>query len=220
MYILHYVPDTAALAVRLVLEELAQPYRAVLVDRATGEQNSAAYRRLQPLGLIPALETPDGPMFESAAILLWLADRHGALAPLPASRERAGFLSWFVFANNSVHTTLLQIFYPDRTAGEACATAALAAASRRMAQYLGLIEAMVQRDRPGWLSPTQPSILGYYLAMLLRWLKSVGPGHPGYIDSAAFPALHAVLLALESRPAALAVAQAESLGPTLFTNPQ
>ena len=80
-YRLHYAPDNASLIIRLALEELGQAYETTLVNRQAQVQRSAAYRALNPNGLIPVLETPDGPMFETAAILLWLADRHGALAP-------------------------------------------------------------------------------------------------------------------------------------------
>ncbi|MDZ4096832.1 MAG: glutathione S-transferase family protein [Paracoccaceae bacterium] len=223
MYILHYSPDTAALAVRAVLEELNAPYQARLIDREAGALNSPAYRRLHPLGQIPAFETPDGPMFETAAILLWLADRHReagrALAPAPTAPGRASFLAWLFFTNTNIHTTVMQLFYPERTAGDAAAPAVQAAARARMQTALDLLDQMVARDAPDWLSPDQPSVLGYYIAMLLRWMKSYAPGHPTWFDSADFPALHAIASALERRPAALAAARAEGLGNTIFTNP-
>ena len=83
MYVLHYAPDNASLIVRLALEEMGIAYRTVLVDRSRNEQRSAAYLRVNPTGLIPALETPEGPMWETGAILLWLSETHGALAPAP-----------------------------------------------------------------------------------------------------------------------------------------
>ena len=76
MYILHYFPDTASLIVRLVLEELGTPYEARLIDREGGALSSPAYLAMQPLGLIPVLETPQGALFETAAMLLYLAERH------------------------------------------------------------------------------------------------------------------------------------------------
>lgn len=219
MYVLYSVPDTASLVVRIVLEELGQPYRAHLVDRDAGEHDSATYRRLQPLGLIPALETPDGPMFETAAILLWLADRHGALAPTPTAPARAAFLKWFIFTTSTVHPTLLNLFYPERMAGDACVPAVLAAAHDRMQRYLTLLDDMVREERPDWLSPDQPSILGHYIGMLLHWLRIYGPGHPAHFNTADFPALHAVLAGLEARSATLAVSADEGFGPMLYTNP-
>ena len=118
MYVLHYFPDTASLAPRMVLAELGVQHRCALIDREAGVLSSPAYRALHPLGQIPALETPDGPMFETAAILLYLADRHPGLAPAPDAPARAAFLSWLFFTSTNIHTTLLQLFYPDRSAGQ------------------------------------------------------------------------------------------------------
>lgn len=73
--------------------------------------------------------------------------------------------------------------------------------------------------RPVWLSPDAPSMLGYYIGVLMRWLAQSPPDAVVHIGSRDYPALRAILAALEARPAALVVAQAEGLGPTIFTNP-
>src|SRR5690606_4337451 len=166
MYVLHYCPDNASLAVRIALEELGQPFTARLLDRDAGEQDAPFYRALQPLGLIPALETPDGPMFETAAILLWLADRHGALAPSVASPDRAAFLVWCFFAGSHLHPGVLQIIYAERFAGGAEAEAGVVrGAVARAGLALDQLET-VAAARPAWFSPDTPSILGFYVAML------------------------------------------------------
>ena len=219
MYVLHYYPDTASLIVRLVLTELGVPYECCLIDRDAGALDSPAYRAMQPLGLIPAMETPDGPMFETAAMLLYLSDRHPGLAPPPDHSDRAAFLSWFVFVNHSIHTTLMQLFYPERLAGAANAEAAVDHAKANMDSYLTLLNDMVATAEPQWMSPDRPSLLGYYLGVLIRWLAAYGPDHAFYFPSSDYPALHAVLAMLEARPAALAAAEAEGLGPTIFTHP-
>ena len=220
MYILHYVPDTASLAIRMVLTELALPHEARLIDRDAGQLASPAYRALHPLGKIPAMETPDGPMFETAAMLLYLSDRHapGHLAPAPDSPDRAAFLKWFFFTSTNIHTCLMDLFYPDRVAGEAAVPQVLAHARPRMQDYLGILETAAAAA-PTWLSPDRPSLLGYYTAMLMRWLGSMPADHPAHFSAAEYPALHHVLSHLETRPAALAVAADESLGPTCFTHP-
>ena len=219
MYVLHTRPDSAGVAVHLVLQELGLPFTLHIVSRDTGEHETPEYRALHPLGLVPALETPDGPMFETAAILLWLADRHKTLAPLPTDTDRAAFLTWYFFTNTNLHTTLMHLFYPDRyTGGPEGVSAFLQAGATRMADQLRLLDGMVATG-PRWCDPQTPSILGYYLAMLVRWIGSYEQGHPGRIDLSAYPALMALARALEQRPAALHVAEAEGLGPTIFTNP-
>jgi len=219
MYTLHYSPDTASLVVRIVLAELNLPHQSLLIDRAAGQLASPAYRAMHPLGLIPAMETPDGPMFECAAVLLYLSDRHPGLAPAPNSPARAAFLKWLFFTSTNIHTCLLHLFYPERVAGAALVDPVMAHARVRMQTYLAAINDMVARDAPDWMSPEKPGLMGFYLGMLMRWLATYGAAHPSYFRSAEFPALHAVLAAHETRAAAMAVAADENLGPTIFTNP-
>lgn len=217
MYRLHASADTASLIVRLVLNELDLPYQVHELDRAGGELVTDAYRALHPLGKIPALETPDGPMFETAAILLYLSDRHPGLAPAPTDADRAAFLKWFFFTSTYIHPTLMQIFYPARVAGEAAVAAVLTHASARMADYLTQIDRAATAN-PGGLSSDRPSLLGYYLAVLLRWLGDSAADAPGHVEASDYPALHRILKYLEKRPASLAAAGAEGLRPPIFTH--
>ncbi len=218
MYTLRFSPDSASLIVRLILEELALPYEARQIDRAAGELSSPEYRALHPLGKIPAMETPNGPMFESAAILLYLSDRHPGLAPAPDAQDRAAFLKWFFFTSTNIHTTLMDIYYPERVAGDAAAGSVVTHASAKMKTLLAAINQAAE-DNPNWLSFEQPSLLGYYIAVLMRWLGQNDPEATGYIKASDYPALHKVLAMLEMRPASLAVAAAEGLGKTIFTMP-
>ncbi|WP_343081282.1 glutathione S-transferase family protein [Ostreiculturibacter nitratireducens] len=219
MYVLHYAPDNASLIVRLALEELGQPYETKLVDRRIRQQDSAEYRRLSPTGLIPVIETTDGPISETGAILLWLSERHGALAPQPGSPDRAAFLKWLFFTSNTLHADIRLHFYPDRHAGAPeCVTAFAVATQDRIVCHLGLVEAMASTS-PAWFRPDAPSILTHYISCLLRWLALFPKGRADWFDLSAYPALEAVAAAMESRPAAGAAALAEGLGTTIFTKP-
>jgi len=219
MYVLHSMPDTASTIIRLMMQELGIACEYRLIDQAGGALDSPAYRAMHPMGVIPAMETPDGPMFETGAMLLYLADRHPGLAPAPDDIARADWLSWFVFTNQSVHTTVMQIFYPERVAGDDCIPAVLAAAKVRMQSHLAHLEKKAA-TLPVWLSPDTPSMLGYYIGVLTRWLAQSPIGAASHVSTRDYPALRAVLAAMEARPAALAVAQVEGLGPTIFTNPK
>lgn len=218
MYSLHYSPDSASLVLRMVLAELEIPHRLCLVDRTAGALDSAEYRALHPLGKIPALETPDGIMFETAAILLYLADKYHALAPAPQHPDRAAFLSWLFFTSTNIHPTLLKFFYPERTAGAACVPQVLAQARSEMQVLLTALDTMLARENPAWFS-AEPSLMGYYLGMLMHWLGGNPPDHQGYFPTADFPALHARLAALEVRPAVQSTAADEGLGRLPFTQP-
>ena len=218
MYVLHYAPDNASLVVRLALEELGVPYRTVLVDRAAEEQKSPAYRALCPTGLVPVFETDDGPIFETGAILLWLADRHGRLAPSATDPDRGAFLSWFFFLSNTLHADLIELFHPERfAAGDAEGHRALNEA--RIRGHLSLLEEVLS-GHPGWCTPGAPGMFGCYLAPMIRWVALYPSNAPMKPPLAPYPSIGAILSALEGRAAARRAAEAEGLGPTPFTSPR
>jgi glutathione S-transferase len=217
-YRLHYAPDNASLCVRLALLRAGAPFETVLVDRRTRQQDSAAYRALNPNGLIPALETPDGPLFETGAILLWIADRHGAgLAPGPEDPDRGRFLAWLFWTANTLHPALRILFYPERhVLGD---PAPLVARTRqRIAGMLDLLDSEAPRLRP-WLGAEGSSLLDCYLCPMLRWLALYPEGRTSWFDLARWPALHAVAVAMDARPETLEAERAEGLGPTPFSAP-
>lgn len=216
--ILHHAPDFASTIIRFALEELELPHTLAIVDIDGGALGSPEYRRVNPIGLIPALETDHGPIFETAAILLWLVDRTGRLGPGPTDPDRGAFLSWLFFTSNALHQAALAMFYPHRPAGEANSTAAQAAAQEQIVARLGLVEQLIATQSPCWLSPDHPGVLGYYIGVLVRWLILLPPAPYG-VDLDAFPHLKSVLAAHQSRPAAQRVAASDGLGPTPFTNP-
>jgi GST-like protein len=97
MYKLHYWPTPNGHKVTLLLEELGLPYEIVPVNIRTGEQFKPEFLKIAPNNRMPALEDEaDGVhLFESGAILLYLADKHGRFIP-PASKGqgRAEVLQW------------------------------------------------------------------------------------------------------------------------------
>lgn len=215
MYTLHYAPDNASLIIRLVLEEAGLPYRTALVDRTQRAQDSAAYRSLNPAGLIPALETPDGPVFETAAILLWLSDRYD-LGPNPGAANRGTFLKWLFFISNTVHADLRQLFYPGQYVPPTATSGHHALLTARMIRHFTLLD-QAAADTPTLF--TAPSILAAYLAPLMRWAVLYPLGQTQWFDLAQFPHLATLAKALEARPCAKNIAASEGLGETPFTAP-
>ncbi|WP_425070763.1 glutathione S-transferase family protein [Sagittula sp. S175] len=219
-YVLHYAPDNASLIVRLVLEELGLPYETRLVDRRARAQEGAAYRALNPAGLIPALETPEGVIFETGAIVLWLADRAGRMAPAPSDPARGDFLKRLFFTSNTLHAMLRMTFYPEKYVGEdAGAQAALRAQLVARGEAMSLPNALSLLDRE--LSGSEGvDVLSCYLACLLRWCALYPAGDTGWFALSDYPALQRMVASLEGRPAVLRAARAEGLGPHPFTLPQ
>ena len=221
IYRLHYAPDNASMIVRLVLETLDVPYQTVLVDRAAHGQTSARYLALNPNGLIPTLEIAEGPIFETGAILLWLADRHGALAPALDDPARGHFLKWLFFVSNTLHAGLRIQFYPEQYAGPdpTISTALSHQMANVVGRHLATLDAEAGAKKP-WFNAIAPSLLDFYVAACLRWLALYpkNPLRPAF-DLPHFVHLHDLALRLDTFPATIAVANAEGLGPKPFSKP-
>ena len=215
---LFHCPDWASEIIRLALEEIGQAYSLRPMDWDAGDFNAADFRAANPLGLIPALLTPDGPIFETSAILLWLNTRYGGLGPEPAASEMAAFLSWLMFVSNTLHPTVMALIHPDRPAGLDAAPEAARLALERLTEQVGHLETLITTRAPLWLTPAQPA-LGHYLGILLRWAAYL-PEDPGLRFSLApFPALRSALAAHETTPAARRLALIDGLGPHPYTAP-
>lgn len=216
MYTLHYAPDNASLIIRLVLDGAGIPYRTALVDRAKRQQDSAAYRALNPTGLVPTLETPVGPISETGAILLWLADTHH-LGPAPADPDRPAFLKWLFFLSNTAHADLRTIFYPHQYAPAESHAGHLEIMTTRMIRHFTLLEQAAQ-SWPRLFAPAKP--LGVYVLTLTRWSALYPVNGPQWMDLEDFPTLWALARAQEARVETPVVARAEGLGTHPFTRPE
>ena len=216
MYTLHYAPDNASLVIRLVLDGAGIPYRTSLVDRAMRQQDSLAYRTLNVTGLIPTLETPQGPVSETGAILLWLADSH-RLGPDPGDPARLVFLKWLFFLSNSAHADLRQIFYPHQYVPADARAAHGEIMAARMLRHFGLLDAAAAKH-PALFGPGKP--LGVYTIVLTRWAQLYPVNGPRWLDLADYPTLADLARAQEARVETPVIARAEGLGAHPFTRPE
>ena len=106
----------------IALEELGLPYEAHAVRIGQNETWTPEYLSLNPNGKIPAIIDPDGPggkplaLFESAAILLYLADKTGRLMPTdPAERYEA--IQWLFFQMAAIGPMFGQVGFFHKFAG-------------------------------------------------------------------------------------------------------
>lgn len=86
--------------VSLFLEEAGLPYEGIPVDTRKGQQFDPGYVKLNPNGKVPAIVDGDTVVFDSNAILLYLAEKTGKFLP-PAS-VRGEFLSWLMFVATGI----------------------------------------------------------------------------------------------------------------------
>ncbi|MGK0525150.1 MAG: GST-like protein [Pseudomonadales bacterium] len=97
---LFFHPTPNPLKVALYLEETSLPYELVPVDTLKGEQHLAGFRSINPNGKVPAIDDNGVRVFDSTAILLYLAEKSGHLAGAP--QDRAELLSWMMFIASGV----------------------------------------------------------------------------------------------------------------------
>lgn len=97
--------------VQWCLEELQVPYEFVLLDMQAGEHLEAAYTAINPIGKVPAIVDGDFKLWESGAILLYLADKYGHAN---TAELRAEIAQWVLFANATLGPELLNEATRDR----------------------------------------------------------------------------------------------------------
>ncbi|MGF1640540.1 MAG: glutathione S-transferase N-terminal domain-containing protein [Rhodospirillales bacterium] len=121
-------PTPNGFKVSIMLEEIALPYAVIPVDIRNGDQFDPRYLRLNPNNKIPTIVDRDGPggvpytVFESGAILIYLAEKTGCLMPAdPAGRHRV--LQWLMFQVGGIGPMLGQAHHFRRYAPEPIAYA-------------------------------------------------------------------------------------------------
>ena len=99
---LYYHPSPNPHKITLYLEESGLPYELVPVDTRKGEQHLPAFRAINPNGKTPALTDGEVKVFDSTAILLYLAEKSGKFLPPNTPDDRAQMLSWLMFVATGI----------------------------------------------------------------------------------------------------------------------
>lgn len=175
LYTLHYFPGNASFAPHALLQESGAPHVLKLVDRKANDHKSSEFLSLNPTGRIPAFEDGNLVMFESAAICLYLCDRHPEMnmAPLVGTPERGTFYKWLMFLTNSIQPDILQYYYSERyTTDPAGSEGVKQAAKAHLQNWFNVIEQNMG-DGPYLIGNTVTAV-DIYLLMLSRWSHFLG----------------------------------------------
>lgn len=117
MYILYGGDFTRAPLVQWVLEEGGIEYKLRRIDILKGEHRTAEFLAINPAGLIPVLITPEGDaLYEVAALMVYLADRHqlSELAPAMTDPRRGLFLSTVFYIASDIQSEMKRFHFPHR----------------------------------------------------------------------------------------------------------
>ena len=93
-------PNPAKVA--LCLEEMGLPYEIVPIDTRKGEQHTPQFLAVNPNAKVPAIVDGDATIFDSNAILLYLAEKTGKFLPGKSDKERGELLSWLMFVASGI----------------------------------------------------------------------------------------------------------------------
>lgn len=98
----YFHPTPNPMKVALYLEELGLPYEVVPVDTRKGDQHQPAFTAINPNAKTPALVDGDAVLFDSNAILLYLAEKTGQFLPANTPAARAQMYSWLMFVATGI----------------------------------------------------------------------------------------------------------------------
>jgi GSH-dependent disulfide-bond oxidoreductase len=98
----YYHPSPNPAKVALFLEEAGLPYEVVPVDTRKGEQHLPAFLAINPNAKTPAMTDGDATIFDSTAILLYLAEKTGKFLPANTPAARAEMYSWLMFIASGI----------------------------------------------------------------------------------------------------------------------
>ncbi|MGE0114662.1 MAG: glutathione S-transferase N-terminal domain-containing protein [Steroidobacteraceae bacterium] len=120
---LYSLPTPNGIKISVMLEETGLPYEVHTVDFATNDQMSPEFLSLNPNNKIPAILDPDGPggkplaLFESGAILIYLADKTGQFMPQDAA-GRYETIQWLMFQMGGIGPMFGQVGFFHKFAGK------------------------------------------------------------------------------------------------------
>jgi len=120
---LYAVASPNGVKISIMLEEIGMPYEGHFVSFDTQDQMSPEFGSLNPYNKIPAIIDPDGPggeplpLFESGAILYYLAEKTGQLLPRDAS-SRYETLQWLMFQMGGIGPMFGQLGFFHKFAGK------------------------------------------------------------------------------------------------------
>jgi GSH-dependent disulfide-bond oxidoreductase len=121
---LYSLPTPNGVKISIMLEETSLPYEVHRVSFDTNDQRSPEFRSLNPYGKIPAIIDPNGPdgeplpLFETGAILIYLADKTGQFLPQNAG-ARYETLQWLFFQVGGIGPMFGQVGFFNKFEGKA-----------------------------------------------------------------------------------------------------
>lgn len=167
---LYFSPGAVSMAAHIALEEAGIAYTLEPVLIREGQQLTEQYRRVNPLGRVPALEVEPGVVLtETPALLSYLAELAPQLGLLPqAGLERARANEWMSLLASAVHVSFITFFRPQRyTSDDTAAQVLKADGKKRFHDMLSHVESRLPAQ--GFVLGERYSLCDAYLVPFFLW---------------------------------------------------
>ncbi len=174
MYTLYYSPGSASLAVHWMLIELGVPHELKRLNLEAGEQRNPEYLKLNPNGFVPTLIVDGTPLYEGAALLMLLAERHpqSGFAPPVGGPQRGVYMTWMFHLSNTLQAAFRDWFYADQQTGAGAADAIKAGARTRIEAAWDRVEAQIRGGGP-YVAGDRVGAVDFLATMLMRWSRNM-----------------------------------------------
>ncbi len=206
MYRLYYAPGAASLAAHWMLIDLAVPHELRRLDLGAGEHKDPEYMRLNPNGLVPTLVVDDAPVYECAAILMLLAERHpeAELEPARGTAERMAYLQWMTHLSNTLQTAFRGWFYPHEAAGEAAAPRVKEFSRSLIESAWNRVDARLAGSG-GYIAGPRLTAADFLATMLMRWSRNMPK------PATEWPTIRSYVASMKARPSFRTLYEREGL---------
>lgn len=171
-YVIYGASGSGSMPVEAALTLMGQAHRVVEAPTWEGDAERDKVAPVNPMRQIPALVLPSGEILtESAAILLWLTERHpeAGLAPPAGHPQRAQFLRWMAFIPGAIYSMYWVRDVPSRLTGDNpdAQTLILERTAERIAECWRTMERQVEPGR--FLLGDRLTVLDLYVTAVSRW---------------------------------------------------
>ena len=171
---LYEFPPTRSIRARWMLQELGIPFEAITVSLKDGEHQGPEYKKINPVGKLPALVDGDFVLTESVAIALYLAEKAQGQAFIPKDlRQRAEMYRWLLFTVTELEQPLWRIARNTSIYSEADRSPSdVPVASREFKEMAAVLEAHMRGRK--YVVGDHVTLCDFVLAYTLDWGNEAG----------------------------------------------
>ena len=168
-YTLYAAPNTYALSSHSILEEVKADYKVHWVEIFT-DHPEPNFKSISPHVRSPALMTPNGGIFETGAIAMYLGEQFPEfdLIIKPEDPRRGAFLQWFYYLGTTLQPDVMIQFHPEFYIQKNCnPSSLLKASSSRLTKVFEILDHVLQKGP--FFFGQQLTIIDFLLAMQTTW---------------------------------------------------